>query len=202
MIPLLLITADPKEVKKYLKKTIDKNSLFFEIIPEKKEFSIAEIKNLRKETAIYNSSKRVYLLENFHLSSIEAQNAFLKLLEEPPKNVLFIITSENVEKIIPTIRSRAKTIYLEKKKDLDLTAKIKDALNEFILMKNFKFLDVEISIDEIIIFFKSRLNHDKKAPFIIKEALKIKSLLESNNLNEKLTIDHLLIFIWKIYHET
>jgi len=199
MISLLLISNDSKETKKYLKKIIDEKNIFIEIIPEKKEYSLSEIKNLRRETSIYNRLIRIYLLQNFHLSSLEAQNSFLKLLEEPPKNVLFILTADNEEKLIPTIRSRTKIIYINKKTTLKLNPKIKEFLEEFIKSANFKFPEKQITLDEIIIFFHERLKTDKKATLIIKEALRLKSLLENNNLNEQLTIDHILIFIKKQY---
>lgn len=199
MIPLVLISNDSKKIKNYFKNNFDKDCLLYEIEPEKKEYSIEEIKNLRRETGIFNKLKRIYLLQNFHVSSIEAQNAFLKLLEEPPKNVLFVLTTDNEEKLIPTIKSRVKTIHLEKKVSTKLNPKIKEVIEKFIESKGFKFPTEEIALDDIIIFFHDRLKTDKKSGLIIKETLRIKSLLENNNLNKQLAIDHILIFTKKQY---
>ena len=55
---------------------------------------------------------KVYILKNFHLCTIQAQNKILKTLEEPPQNVVFIITSNNDSLILPTIASRAKKINI------------------------------------------------------------------------------------------
>lgn len=200
MIPLLLISNNDERIKEYLKETEDKESLFFSIVPEKKEYSINEIKNLRRETSIYNRKKRVYLLENFHRSSLEAQNAFLKLLEEPPSNVLFILTSDNEERLLPTIVSRTKLVFLgrgEAKVDLP---KVVNLLENFIL-NNKTDLSIadKLSIEEIILFFRNRLLTDDKASSIIREILKVKNLIERNNLNLQLAIDHILIFIKKQY---
>ena len=82
MIPLLIISPDKKLVGEYINK-LKPGSLFFEILPTTKEFSIDDIKNLIKETKIFNPQTRIYFLESFNLSSIPAQNSFLKLLEEP-----------------------------------------------------------------------------------------------------------------------
>ncbi len=49
----------------------------------------------------------VYLMENGDLMLKPAQNAFLKLFEEPPANVTFIITCKTAAKLLETIRSRA-----------------------------------------------------------------------------------------------
>ena len=43
----------------------------------------------------------------------QAQNALLKVLEEPPKNVLFLLISENNEALLDTIKSRAQTFFME-----------------------------------------------------------------------------------------
>ncbi|HMO01784.1 MAG TPA: hypothetical protein PKD37_02355 [Oligoflexia bacterium] len=57
--------------------------------------------------------KRVVILKNPELISLQAANALLKILEEPPGNVTFILLSENASKILPTIRSRAQLIRVE-----------------------------------------------------------------------------------------
>ncbi len=49
----------------------------------------------------------VYLLENGDIMLKPAQNAFLKLFEEPPENITFIITCTSAAKMLETIRSRA-----------------------------------------------------------------------------------------------
>lgn len=198
MIPLLLVSNDDKKINNKLKTLIDKNSFFFRIEPEKKEYSIVEIKNLHRETSIFNKSKRIYFLKNFHQSSIEAQNSFLKLLEEPPKNVLFILTTDNENKLLPTIISRVKVIYLGRNEKLKLSLDAKNRLDKFINQKDIDLsLGEKISLDDIIFYFQEKLGKEKNAPKILKEALKLKNLLENNNLNLQLTIDHMLIFIKK-----
>lgn len=200
MIPLLLISNDSKKTRKYISNLINNDSLLFEIKPQGKEYSIAEIKNLFKETSIFHKKIRVYFLENFQLSSLEAQNAFLKLLEEPPTNTLFVLSVDNENKLIPTIRSRTRIVRLDKKYLPILTPQVKTQLNRFLTSKDFKFSFTPVSLDEVILFFRERLKSDKKAPLIIKEALKLKSFLENNNLNPQLTLDRMLIFIWKTYN--
>ncbi len=50
--------------------------------------------------------KRVYLIDEAHMLSKAAFNAFLKILEEPPNSVLFILATTDPQKIIETVRSR------------------------------------------------------------------------------------------------
>lgn len=198
-MPILLISRNHSKVINYLKKIKSEGLQLFEIKPEEKEYSIKQIKNLVKETSIFNKEIRVYLLENFHLSSIEAQNSFLKLLEEPPNKVLFVLTTDNEEKLISTIRSRTKIIHLEKTDQMQFDQTTKEFINSLISSKTIKLTNKPINLDDVIIIFRERLNKDKNAPIIIKEALRLKTLLEKNNLNKQLAIDHMLIFIKKQY---
>src|SRR3990167_10234604 len=50
--------------------------------------------------------KKIYLIDEAHMLSKAAFNAFLKILEEPPISVIFILATTDVEKIIDTVRSR------------------------------------------------------------------------------------------------
>ena len=52
------------------------------------------------------SKYKVYILDEFHMLSKSAFNAFLKTLEEPPKNVIFILATTEREKLLKTILSR------------------------------------------------------------------------------------------------
>tara|TARA_B110000003_G_scaffold53785_1_gene53643 strand:+ start:536 stop:1609 length:1074 start_codon:yes stop_codon:yes gene_type:complete len=49
---------------------------------------------------------KVYIIDEVHMLSLSAFNAFLKTLEEPPKHVIFILATTEKNKIIPTILSR------------------------------------------------------------------------------------------------
>lgn len=51
-------------------------------------------------------NKKIYLIDEAHMLSKAAFNAFLKILEEPPASVLFILATTDPEKIIDTVRSR------------------------------------------------------------------------------------------------
>lgn len=53
---------------------------------------------------------RVTILENAEKMTQEAQNSFLKLLEEPPANVVFILVTGNPQGLLPTVRSRCQLI--------------------------------------------------------------------------------------------
>ena len=57
--------------------------------------------------------KRVYIIEDAETMNLNAQNAFLKMLEEPPSYVVFLLLCSNTENLLDTIKSRAPILYTE-----------------------------------------------------------------------------------------
>ena len=72
------------------------------------EIRIASIRQLRKDIYLANDpgTTRVVLILRAHLLNIEAANALLKILEEPPSNTIFLLTTEYADRLPDTIRSR------------------------------------------------------------------------------------------------
>jgi DNA polymerase-3 subunit gamma/tau len=70
--------------------------------------SVDDIRNLIDQVrfAPQLGSKKVYIIDEVHMLSAQAFNAFLKTLEEPPKHAIFILATTEKHKIIPTILSR------------------------------------------------------------------------------------------------
>ncbi|MGZ6250674.1 MAG: DNA polymerase III subunit gamma/tau [Candidatus Chromulinivorax sp.] len=59
------------------------------------------------------SSKKIYLIDEAHMLSKAAFNAFLKILEEPPMSVIFILATTDVQKILETVKSRCFQIFFD-----------------------------------------------------------------------------------------
>ena len=57
--------------------------------------------------------KKIYLIDEAHMLSKAAFNAFLKILEEPPASVLFILATTDPQKIIETVRSRCFQLFFK-----------------------------------------------------------------------------------------
>ncbi len=81
----------------------------------KTEFQIAQAQKTIKEAYITSSSTK-YIILCGSAFRIEAQNALLKVLEEPPTNVIFLIFTISKNSILPTILSRVQVKYLKTKK--------------------------------------------------------------------------------------
>ena len=69
---------------------------------------------------------KVYIIDEVHMLSNAAFNAFLKSLEEPPKHVVFILATTEKNKIIPTILSRCQIYDFKKVDVVDITELLKN----------------------------------------------------------------------------
>lgn len=70
--------------------------------------SVDDIRDLRDRVAFAPTAGRwkVYILDEAHMLTKEAWNAFLKTLEEPPPNTVFILATTEAHKVMPTIADR------------------------------------------------------------------------------------------------
>ena len=78
--------------------------------------SVENIKNLLEQTRIPPQVGRykVFIIDEVHMLSTSAFNAFLKTLEEPPAHVIFILATTEKHKILPTIISRCQIYDFER----------------------------------------------------------------------------------------
>ncbi|MEA3352401.1 MAG: DNA polymerase III subunit delta' [Campylobacterota bacterium] len=83
----------------------------------KTEFQLPQAQKAIKEAYIASATTKYVVLcgDSFR---IEAQNSLLKVLEEPPKNVIFLIFTISKNSILPTILSRVQVQYLKTKKTI------------------------------------------------------------------------------------
>lgn len=85
------------------------------ILPNgKKNLVVEDVENIVSESYVLplEGDKKIYILNDFDLTTVQAQNKLLKTLEEPPKSVVFIITTTNENNVLATIRSRCKKVFV------------------------------------------------------------------------------------------
>ncbi|MGB3921883.1 MAG: DNA polymerase III subunit gamma/tau [Minisyncoccia bacterium] len=72
---------------------------------------IDDVREIRESvnTLPFESKHKVYIIDETHMLTKEAWNAFLKTLEEPPKHVVFIFATTELEKVPETVVSRCQT---------------------------------------------------------------------------------------------
>ena len=84
--------------------------------------SIDEIRKLREDCqyAPAQCTYKIYIIDEVHMLSLSAANAFLKTLEEPPAYAKFILATTEKQKIIPTILSRCQIFDFHRIKNEDI----------------------------------------------------------------------------------
>ena len=76
------------------------------------------------------SRYKVYIMDEVHMLSAGAVNAFLKTLEEPPNNVIFILATTDPQKLPITILSRCQRFDFKRINNSDITARLRKIVND------------------------------------------------------------------------
>ena len=87
---------------------------------------VDNVRDLRDD-AIYSPSQvkmRVYIIDEVHMLSISAFNALLKIIEEPPEHLLFILATTELHKIPATILSRCQRFSFRRISQEDIAARL------------------------------------------------------------------------------
>ncbi len=79
-----------------------------------KSFTVDAVREIRDDAFVIpnESDKKIYILKNGHNMNEQAQNAILKILEEPPSYVYFIIVTESKSTMLETVLSRVQVYSL------------------------------------------------------------------------------------------
>lgn len=106
-------------------KSVDTNDEDVYEIDAASNRGIDDIRSLREHVAVlpFSSIFKVYIIDEVHMLSKDAWNALLKTLEEPPKHVIFILATTELDKVPDTIISRCQT-YVFKRPSREIIRKM------------------------------------------------------------------------------
>lgn len=98
-----------------------------------KNFTVDAVREIRDDAFIIpnESDKKIYILKNGHNMNEQAQNAILKILEEPPSYVYFIIVTESKSTMLETVLSRVQVYSLLSDEEV-ITEKEADAVKNIV----------------------------------------------------------------------
>jgi DNA polymerase-3 subunit gamma/tau len=87
---------------------------------------VEDIRSLREKVnyAPNQARYKVYIIDEVHMLSNSASNALLKTLEEPPPQVIFILATTEIHKVLPTIMSRCQRFDFRRISQADVVAKL------------------------------------------------------------------------------
>jgi DNA polymerase-3 subunit gamma/tau len=92
---------------------------------------IDDIRSLKESVALSPNSakKKIYIIDEAHMLTLEAANAFLKTLEEPPPHVIFILATTDPQRLPQTILSRLTTIQFHKANAKEIARQLDRVIN-------------------------------------------------------------------------
>ncbi len=150
--------------------------------------SVEDIRSLIDQVRIAPQigTHKVYIIDEVHMLSNNAFNAFLKTLEEPPAHAIFILATTEKHKIIPTILSRCQIFDFSR-------IKVKDIAEHLTYIATKEGINAEAEGIHLIA---------QKADGALRDALSIFDQIVSfagNNLTYKAVIDNLNILDYEYY---
>jgi hypothetical protein len=102
------------------------SAYFKEILPGNNSIGIDAIRELRKflmlKTTGSGEIRRVAIIEDAQAMTLEAQNAFLKMLEEPPADTVIIVTADHPQHLLSTVNSRVQLVRVLPPEKTDVSA--------------------------------------------------------------------------------
>lgn len=167
---------------------------------------IAEIRNLQKTlffTPIKSQTKACIIFDAHNLT-IEAQNALLKILEEPPNNTIIILTADNKEVFLPTVLSRCNIVGLKSPKNQSESSDLSSLTNSGVGYRLKLAQDLAkdkneaiIWLEKMILALRQELIKDPANPslFINHYSLFQKAYitLKTTNANPRLVLENLFL---------
>lgn len=205
----ILIVGTIEETKKKALEIIKENKISkfdTDIIETIKTLGIGEIRLLQKRIFLkpIKSEQKGVILEAFLGISIDSQNAFLKLLEEPPTNTIIIILVNSTDFLLPTILSRCNVINLKKTEKLK-----KENLDEYLkylnmiqkghgvlkLAQNFgKSREEALSfLENLIPVAHNDLENDKSLIKLLKNMQKTYTIIKTSNISPRFALENLFL---------
>ncbi len=184
-------TADKKESKKL-----------------SQSIGIEQIKNMQGKVFLkpFKSPMKAVIIVDAHSLTPEAQNALLKVLEEPPAQTILILTSESRDALLPTILSRCSLIELGVQKLLSeqeqveygqvlqllLHMTIPDGLKlAESLGKNKE--DALLWLEKMILLSRQKMLDDYSYMPYVQSFQKTHTLLKTTNVSPRLALEQLLL---------
>lgn len=150
----------------------------------KKFLSVDQIRELRAEAFIkpHQAASRVFIIEDASRMNPQAQNALLKVLEEPPKNVVFILVVPSKTVLLDTVISRCVLLSLLDTVSDDLYAETADKFIDLLLLGS------EYELLKLLTpFEKSRIEAEK---FLNSLSIRVANRLKSGKTHSR-ALDHL-----------
>lgn len=180
------------------------------LLESETSIKIEDVRELERILSLkpYDLPPKIALIKEAEKLTLEAQGALLKILEEPPGETIFILTTRGEANLLPTIISRCRQIYLPSEAELSLdkeeTDKIKKLVEKILRSgagERLKIAEDYTTREEATLFCQKQLVYwheqlttkpNAQTTRILREIQKSLKYL-SANVNPRLVLENLLL---------
>jgi DNA polymerase-3 subunit gamma/tau len=154
---------------------------------------VDHIRSLIDESAFHPTQGRykIYIIDEAHMLSQAANNAFLKTLEEPPPHVIFILATTEAQKIIQTIHSRCQCFHFKRIAHAGIVERLRQIVDAESLERS---APIEVDLNALTLIAKSATGSMRDAISTLEQVLAF--------TDEKVTIEDVLTIIGTVSQET
>lgn len=211
----ILIIGKKEKTREEAKNLIKENKISkfdVDIIETEKSVGIGEIRSLQKRIFLKpgQSEQKAVILEAFFGMTTESQNAFLKVLEEPPANTIIIILANSLDFFLPTVLSRCNLINLEKTTKLSgeevgenfkLLADLKNNYSKALVIAQDNSKDKEAALqflEEMMVSVHDNINNNQdfsleELGIVLKNLQKTYTIIKTANVNPRFALENLFL---------
>lgn len=177
-----------------------------------KAMGIEDVRNIQKAILLkpFRGKTKAVIIDAYEGITPEAQNALLKILEEPPNNTAIVITATNKDLLLPTIVSRCKVVVLQENEikllDNDFS-EFEKYLNTLLNGKTGDRLkiaqnitadkgDAGLWLEKMATFLESKLKQDDKNAKLLnflKELQSTYKAVKSTNVSPRTALENLFL---------
>ncbi len=203
---LLLAAALPKTEAKFTLPQNDPDLLLID--PSQQSLGIAEIRQIRWQiqTKPQHRKTKIVILAQAEKLTVEAQNALLKTLEEPPDNTVLILIAFDANLLLKTVTSRCRIINLPSPaKNLtpsenDQAWKVLDLMEKPSVTEGFSWAkamatkrpEVQREVEKLLIVSHQNFLEGKISPRVLRKLFQAQKYLAANT-NVRLTLENLFL---------
>jgi DNA polymerase III gamma/tau subunit len=209
MQSIIILGKDKDQIRLAAKDICDENKISRfdkEVIETEKAVGIGDIRKLQEKLFLkpLQSEMKAVVLEAFFGMTADSQNAFLKVLEEPPANTIILILSLALDFFLPTVMSRCNLINLDTTKkiseqeiadNLQLISEIKNGTTSKALKVAGDYgKDREVALEfleGLIISLHTNLERDNLQTF--KALQKTYTIIKTTNVAPRLALENLFL---------
>lgn len=138
-----------------------------------------------------NSRRKTVIIQNAKRLTPEAQNAALKIVEEPPESALIIFITNSENDLLPVLTSRLQKIYFPQ------SPSVKEGKRESGILNKLNPENIDQALENMDQFFESLIKEMMRNPIknsdYLREILKRLTLIKQFNTNKKLQLKSLRI---------